>query len=137
VVSVLAIIGLLAGALFGWVWMDPVMGIVGALVIANWSFGLIRDTGKVLLDMTPDRDMGVRLRRVIESDGDRLIDFHLWRLGPGHLGAILSVATEKPRGPSYYHMLLDRFGKFSHVTIEVNPRGTAATQQLPNLIRSP
>ncbi|MEI9983615.1 MAG: cation diffusion facilitator family transporter [Aliidongia sp.] len=84
-VSVLAIVGLLAGKLLGWNFMDPVMGIVGMLVIANWSFGLVRDTGSILLDMTPDRQMAASIRLEIEADGDRLADLHLWRLGPGHL----------------------------------------------------
>jgi cation diffusion facilitator family transporter len=92
-VSVLAICGLLLGRFFGWVFMDPVMGIVGALVIANWSYGLMCDTGGILLDMNPDEAVTEELRRAIESGGDRLADLHVWRLGPGHLGAILSVLT--------------------------------------------
>jgi cation diffusion facilitator family transporter len=88
-VSVLVIIGLLLARLFGWLWMDPLAGLVGACVIASWSYGLIRDTGAILLDMNPDRHMAEHLREAIESDGDKLADLHLWRLGPGHLGAIL------------------------------------------------
>jgi Co/Zn/Cd efflux system component len=83
-VSVLAILGLAAGNFFGWVFMDPVMGIIGALVIANWSYGLIRDTGAILLDMTPDRRLKEDLRKTIESEGYQLADLPLWRLGPGH-----------------------------------------------------
>jgi Co/Zn/Cd efflux system component len=75
---------------FGRSFMDPAAGLVGAFVIAAWSFALIRDTGAILLDMTPDRAMAERVRETIEADGDRLTDLHLWRLGPGHLGAILS-----------------------------------------------
>jgi cation diffusion facilitator family transporter len=118
-VSVLAICGLLLGRFFGWVWMDPVMGIVGALVIANWAYGLIRDTGGVLLDMNPDNAMAEELRRTIESDGDRLADLHVWRLGPGHLGAIVSIMTAKPRDAEFYRSRLSRFRMLSHVTIEV------------------
>jgi cation diffusion facilitator family transporter len=118
-VSVLAICGLLLGRFFGWVWMDPVMGIVGALVIANWAYGLIRDTGGVLLDMNPDKAMAEELRRTIESDGDRLADLHVWRLGPGHLGAIVSIMTAKPRDAEFYRSRLSRFRMLSHVTIEV------------------
>ncbi len=118
-VSVLAICGLLLGRFFGWVWMDPVMGLVGALVIANWAFGLIRDTAGVLLDMDPDKAMAEELRRTIESDGDRLADLHLWRLGPGHLGAIVSIMTAKPRDAEFYRSRLSRFQMLSHVTIEV------------------
>jgi Co/Zn/Cd efflux system component len=118
-VSVLAICGLLLGRFFGWIWMDPVMGIVGALVIANWAYGLIRDTGGVLLDMNPDKAMAEELQRAIESDGDRLADLHLWRLGPGHLGAIVSIMTAKPRDAEFYRSRLSRFRMLSHVTIEV------------------
>jgi cation diffusion facilitator family transporter len=119
-VSVLAILGLLLGRMFGWVWMDPVMGIAGALVIGNWAWRLIRDTGGILLDMSPGEDVARELRRIIESDGDRLADFHLWRLGPGHLGAILSILTSKQRDAEFYRARLKRFPMLSHVTIEVH-----------------
>jgi len=72
--------------------------------------------------MNPDRSMAERMRAMIESDGDRLTDLHLWRLGPGHLGAILSVATERQRGPEYYQSLLHRFRSLSHVTVQVQHR---------------
>jgi cation diffusion facilitator family transporter len=118
-VSVLAIVGLSLGKFFGWVWMDPAMGIVGALVIANWSYGLVRDTGGILLDMTTDQTIADRIRTAIETDGDRLADLHLWRLGPGHLGAILSVVTAERRSAEFYHARLGEVGRFSHVTVEV------------------
>jgi len=84
-VSVLVIIGLLFGRFLGWSWMDPVVGLCGAFVILTWSYSLVRDTGSILLDMTPDRGMAQRMRAMLEADGDRLTDLHLWRLGPGHL----------------------------------------------------
>ena len=121
-VSVLVITGLLLARTFGWLWMDPLAGIVGATVIASWSYGLIRDTGAILLDMNPDRAMEQRMRDTIEADGDRLTDMHLWRLGPGHLGAIVSVSTAKQRGPDYYQSLLRRFRALSHVTVQVQQR---------------
>ena len=119
VVSVLVIVGLVLARTFGWLFMDPVAGLIGALVIASWSYGLIRDTGAVLLDMNPDRGMAERLRAAIERDGDRLSDLHLWRLGPGHLGAIVSVVTEKPHDAAHYRRLLRHFHNLSHVTVEV------------------
>ncbi len=119
VVSVLVIAGLLLGRTFGWLFMDPLAGLVGAAVIASWSYGLIRDTGAILLDMNPDRGMAERVRAAIERDGDRLEDLHLWRLGPGHLGAILSVVTTKPRDANHYRRLLRHFRNLSHVTVEV------------------
>ena len=118
-VSVLAICGLLLGRFFGWAFMDPVMGLIGALVIANWSYGLMRDTGGVLLDMNPDKAVTEELRRAIESSGDRLADLHVWRIGPGHLGAIISVLTEKPREAEFYRSRLNWFRMVSHLTIEV------------------
>ena len=118
-VSVLAITGLLLARNFGWMWMDPLAGIVGALVIANWSFGLVRDTGRILLDMNPDEKMTAKLRETIESDGDRLTDLHLWRLGPGHLGAVVSVTTDKSRDCTFYRDRLKGFNSLSHVTVEV------------------
>jgi Co/Zn/Cd efflux system component len=99
--------------------MDPLAGIVGACVIASWSAGLIRDTGAILLDMNPDRRMAERLRQTIESEGDELADLHLWRLGPGHLGAIVSIGTRAERGSDYYRAKLARFRSLSHLTVEV------------------
>jgi cation diffusion facilitator family transporter len=118
-VSVLVIAGLLLARIFGWFWMDPFVGIVGAGVIASWAYGLIRDTGAILLDMNPDTHMAGDLRQAIESDGDQLADLHLWRLGPGHLGGIVSVITTQPREADYYRTRLARFASLSHLTVEV------------------
>lgn len=118
-VSVLAILGLAAARSFGWVWMDPLAGMIGAAVILSWSYRLIRDTGGILLDMNPDRAMTAKLREAIERDGDRLADLHLWRLGPGHLGAVVSVVTVEGRDPFFYRTLLQGFKSVSHLTVEV------------------
>jgi len=118
-VSVLVIAGLLMARAFGWLWMDPLAGFIGALVIANWSVGLLRDTGGILLDRTPDPRMAEKVRLVIESEGDRVTDLHLWRLGPGHLGAIVSVATAGAREAAHYRQRLAKFADLSHVTVEV------------------
>ncbi len=122
-VSVLVIVGLLLARAFGWLWMDPLAGIIGACVIASWSWGLVRDTGAILLDMVPDPRLADAVRRGLETDGDRVADLHVWRLGPGHLGAILSVATVHARGPEFYRGLLERFPALSHVTVEVERTG--------------
>jgi cation diffusion facilitator family transporter len=118
-VSVLVIVGLLLARTFGWLWMDPLAGIVGALVIASWSYGLIRDTGAVLLDMNPDPRMANHLRQTVESGGDQVADLHLWRLGPGHLAAIISVITKQGHEADYYRARLAHFRSLSHLTIEV------------------
>jgi cation diffusion facilitator family transporter len=121
-VSVLAIIGLVLARAFGWMWMDPLAGVLGALVIANWSYGLMRDTGAILLDMNPDRRMAENVRHAIEDRGDKVVDLHVWRVGPGHMSAVVSVATsESQRDSRFYHAVLRRFKGLSHVTVEVQP----------------
>ena len=73
----------------------------------------------ILLDMNPDQRMASHVRTAIESDGDKLTDLHLWRLGPGHLGAIISVITPQPRNAGFYRARLARFKSLSHLTVEV------------------
>jgi cation diffusion facilitator family transporter len=119
-VSVMVIVGLLLARAFGWLWMDPLAGIVGAVVIASWSWGLVRDTGAILLDMVPDRHIANEIRQAVEAEGDRVDDLHLWRLGPGHMGAIMSIDTARDRGPEFYRARLARFPTLSHVTVEVH-----------------
>ena len=119
-VSVLVIIGLVLARAFGWLWMDPLAGIIGAMVIASWSYGLIRDTGAILLDRIPDSRLANDVRNLIESDGSTVGDLHLWRLGPGHLGAIVSVCSKEGRSADYYRQKLARFRSLSHVTIEIH-----------------
>jgi cation diffusion facilitator family transporter len=118
-VSVLAITGLILARFFGWMWMDPLAGTIGALVIANWSYGLMRDTGRILLDMNPDQRITAQVREAIESSGARLIDLHLWRLGPGHLGALVSVLTSEDHDCAFFRARLKQFKALSHVTVEV------------------
>lgn len=118
--SLLAITALLGGRFFGWTWMDPLMGIVGAVVIARWSYGLIRDTGGVLLDLQ-EPVIEVEVRRAIESEADnRVDDLHLWRVGPRGFAAIVSLATHHPRPPAYYKSLLRARRDLAHITVEVN-----------------
>lgn len=119
-VSVLVIVGLVLAKLFGWLWMDPLAGLIGAIVIASWAYSLVRDTGRILLDMNPDASMTDSLRQTIEQGGDRLTDLHLWRLGPGHLGAVISVATRSDREAADYRDRLSGFTRLSHLTIEVH-----------------
>ncbi len=119
-VSVLVIVGLSLAWGFGWPWMDPVAGIIGALVIANWAYGLVRDTGAILLDMNPDARTTGAIRAAIEAEGDRLADLHLWRLGPGHFGAIVSVVTRERRDAGFYRERLAAVPALSHLTVEVS-----------------
>jgi cation diffusion facilitator family transporter len=120
-VSVMAIVGLTLARLFGWLWMDPLAGFIGALVIANWSYGLIRDTGAILVDLSPGETLANKVRATVEAAGDSLVDLHVWRLGPGHFGAIISVVSQvAQRGPAFYHELLARFKGLSHITVEIH-----------------
>ncbi|HYM30578.1 MAG TPA: CDF family Co(II)/Ni(II) efflux transporter DmeF [Candidatus Cybelea sp.] len=120
-VSVLAVIGLVAGRQFGWIWMDAVMGIVGACVIANWSWGLVRASGAILLDQQPDAALRDEILQRLERNGDRIADLHLWRVGPGHAAAVISVVSDHPEPPAAYRARLADFPGLSHVTIEVQP----------------
>jgi cation diffusion facilitator family transporter len=121
VTSVLAIGGLLIGRFFGLVWMDALVGIVGAGVIISWGVGLIRSSGAVLLDLVPSRGLADRVRERLEVEGDRIADLHLWQLGPGHAGLIAAVVSEHPQPPQTYKARLAGIAGLSHVTIEVHP----------------
>jgi cation diffusion facilitator family transporter len=118
--SVLAVAALTAGLVYGWSWMDPIMGIVGALVIAHWSVGLLRSSGAVLLDATPDASLATRVKKRLEVGSDRVADLHLWRLGPGHVGVIASIVSDTPQAPEAYKARLAGLDILSHVTVEVH-----------------
>lgn len=129
--SVLAIAALSAGKFLGWNWMDPMMGVVGSLVIARWSWGLLRDTSRVLLDAEIDTHRLGEIRAEIEAVGeDRVTDLHLWRVGPRHLAAIVAVAGPAPRSAAHYKRLLARHADLAHITVEVH-RDPATADQLP------
>jgi cation diffusion facilitator family transporter len=118
--SVLAIVALTMGRLYGWVWMDPAMGFVGALVIAHWSLGLLRSSGAVLLDAVPDARLAAQIRKRMEIGNDRLADLHLWRLGPGHFGVVAAIVSDAPQAPGAYKARLAGLDALSHVTVEVH-----------------
>jgi cation diffusion facilitator family transporter len=120
--SVLAIVALIAGRAYGWVWMDPAMGIVGAVVIARWSWGLLRGAGAVLLDMTPDGHTADAIRARLERDGDVVADLHLWRVGPGHMAGIVAIVADRPQPPAAYKARVAQVAGLSHLTVEVHPR---------------
>lgn len=120
--SVLAIVALVIGKYLGLHWLDPVMGIVGSLVIARWAWRLIKETGQVLLDMNDRLETAEAIGRTIDSlPGTRLTDLHLWRLGPGHVAAIVSLAATQPRSPGFYKGLLAEEHRLAHLTVEVHP----------------
>jgi cation diffusion facilitator family transporter len=118
-VSLLVILGLVLGRQFGWVWMDPMMGLVATVVILSWSWTLIRSAGAILIDACPDPGIARRIVSRIEQKGDRISDLHLWRLGPGHLAAIISIVSDDPHPPRQYKRRLAGLPGLSHVTVEV------------------
>jgi cation diffusion facilitator family transporter len=118
-VSVLVIVGLIAGRQFGWLWMDPVMGFIATIVIMSWSWSLVRTAGAVLLDASPDPALSAKIAARLETDGDRISDLHLWRLGPGHIAGIISLVSDHPKSPGSYKKLLSDVAGLSHLTIEV------------------
>jgi cation diffusion facilitator family transporter len=117
--SVMAIAGLSTAWLLGWIWIDAIVGMIGAAVIANWSYGLVRSAGRVLLDILPDPKLAARIRATLEQDGARVTDLHLWRVGPGHFGVIVALVTHTPEAPAAYKARLAGIGALAHVTIEV------------------
>lgn len=125
--SVLAIAALLLARSFGWLWIDPLVGIVGACVIASWAIGLMRVSGSVLIDIVPKGNQASAVRERLEVDGDRVCDLHLWQIGPGHQSAVISVVTDDPRPPAFYKARLAGLKSLSHVTVEVvqcqHPKG--------------
>jgi cation diffusion facilitator family transporter len=117
--SFMAIAGLSAAWLLGWVWIDAVVGMIGAAVIANWSYRLVHSAGRVLLDILPDPKLAARIRATLEQDGARVTDLHLWRVGPGHFGVIVALVTHTPEAPAAYKARLAGIGALAHVTVEV------------------
>ena len=119
--SLLAITALSLGRIFGWVWLDPVMGLVGTVVIVSWAYTLLYDTSSVLLDRVPaDTDLPVVIREGIENDGDTVItDLHIWQVGVGKFAAIISVVAHHPKTPEEYRAALKVHEELVHVTVEV------------------
>lgn len=121
VTSVLAIVALLAGKLYGLIWMDPLMGIVGAVLVARWAWSLLRDTGRVLLDREASGALRTAVETAIEGDGDdRIVDLHVWSIGPRIYAAIISVVTHDPKPPEHYKKRLPDDIGIVHATVEVH-----------------
>lgn len=120
--SVLAIVALTAGRFLGWIWMDPFMGLLGAAVISRWSYFLLQDTGRILLDINVTDTLVREIKDIIESEAEtRISDLHLWRIGPGAFSGIISLVTPTPRAPHYYKDRLSHLRRIRHLTVEVNP----------------
>jgi cation diffusion facilitator family transporter len=124
ITSLLAIIALVAGKFLGWNWFDPIMGIVGAVIITHWSYGLLKQTSPILLDASIEKEYQSSIKEAIEKDSDnRISDIHVWKIGANHYAATISLVTHFPNTTEHYKGLLSHFHKLSHVTIEVNECG--------------
>lgn len=122
--SLLAIVALLAGKYLGAHWLDPAMGIVGAALVARWSYGLIRDTARVLLDRQAEDDHLAVLRESIEGDStDRITDLHLWTIGHGIFAAEIAIVSDHPKSPENYKSMIPLQLEIVHATVEVHQRG--------------
>ncbi|MBN1379146.1 MAG: CDF family Co(II)/Ni(II) efflux transporter DmeF [Gammaproteobacteria bacterium] len=118
--SVLAIIALLTGKVFGWIWMDALMGIVGAVIIMRWAYGLLLETSSILLDGSATQSQRTAIRSIIEADADnRVSDLHVWKVSASHFAVILSLVTHNPKSPEYYKALLQDISELSHISVEV------------------
>lgn len=119
--SILAIVALLAAKYFGLVWMDPVMGIVGATLVARWSYGLLVSTGGVLLDRQAPPQMRQRISEIIEAErNSRITDLHVWSIGPGIYSAQIAVVAHDPLSPAAYKALLPESLGVVHIAVEVH-----------------
>ena len=119
--SVLALLALGFGLAFGWAFLDPMMGIVGAMVVGRWAWGLAMDSAKVLLDAEDHGVVATRVKEAIESDADaQIADLHLWRVGPAGRACIVSLVTHRPQPVEYYRTLVARVPGIVHLTVEVN-----------------
>ena len=106
----LAIVALVLGKLWGWVWLDPIMGIVGAIIITRWSYGLLKQTSPILLDASIEEEYQQAIKETIEKDSDnRVSDIHVWKVGTNHYAAIIALVTHYPNSTEHYKRLLDKF----------------------------
>jgi cation diffusion facilitator family transporter len=118
--SVTAIVALATGYFFGWIWMDPCMGIAGSIVILMWSRGLLRESGAVLLDAEENDHRRNEIMHCLQRDTDKVADLHLWRVGPASHACIVSVITPSGRSADDYKTQLQTIAGLDHITVEVN-----------------
>lgn len=120
--SVLAIFALLTAKYFGFTWADPVVGILGAIVVAKWAIGLLKQTSSVLLDRGDFSDEIESIRRQVDSKTTKVQDLHLWKISENERSLILSLDSTADKSPEYYHQLVKKIGNYEHITVEVNKR---------------
>lgn len=121
ITSVLAIAALLLGKLYGFTWLDPVMGLVGAALVTHWAAGLIKTSGSVLLDIQAPAELRSEIRSLIERDADsRIADLHVWSVGPSVYAASIAVVSSEPKTADHYRALLPPTLGLAHTTVEVH-----------------
>ncbi len=119
--SLFAIFALLLGKYYGWNWLDPIMGIIGGIIITKWAIGLVKETSPILLDENISKEYQKKIKDKIESDSDNLIsDIHIWKISANHYATIISIVTHHPKPIEYYKNLIKDFHKLSHISIEIN-----------------
>ena len=129
--SVFAVLALLAGKYLGQPWLDPFMGLVGATLVVRWSWGLLRSSARVLLDMRAPEEVGEAIRKAIESEGDsRISDLHVWSVGPGIHAAEIAIVSSRPQDPDRYYDLLPGELGLVHVTFEIHLCATPLSEAL-------
>ena len=122
--SVLAIVALVGGKLWGAAWLDPVMGLVGAALVTAWAWGLLRASGRVLLDAEMDAPVVAEIHEVIAAEPDTgIADLHVWRVGRGKYACVVTLVAAQPRSPDHYRRALGIHEELVHVTVEVHPAG--------------
>lgn len=119
--SVLAIVALVVGKYFGATWLDPVMGLVGAALVARWSWGLLKSTSAILLDEQASESSRIAIRDAIEDNETRVTDLHMWAVGPNVYCGLLSVVSTSPQTPQDYKERIPSHINLEHITIEVHP----------------
>jgi cation diffusion facilitator family transporter len=132
--SLLAMVALLGVHFWGMRWLDPMMGLVGAALILVWGYGLLKETGRTLLDAGVEPTVAEGIRARIEADADnRVADLHVWTLGGGELSLAMAIVTHTPQAPDHYRELLAEFPNVRHTTIEVIPcPGPTCVAQTPS-----
>lgn len=119
--SLLAIVALLSAKYFGWVWMDPIMGVVGAVLVARWSYGLLGTTASVLLDRQAPEQLQETIRKAVEGDGDsRVTDLHVWSIGPGIYSAQIALVAHSPAAPDEYKCRIPKSAGLVHISVEIH-----------------
>jgi cation diffusion facilitator family transporter len=119
--SVLAIAALIGGLFFGWGWLDPAVALLGAVVIGQWAFGVLRHSAKALVDATAYPAINQRIRDLLEADGDaKVADLHVWQIGAGAWTAALSIVADRPLPAADYRQRLVAIERLRHVTVEVH-----------------